>query len=628
MARYGSFYTNTEHDSYFYINWNTKSQDIATNKSVIEWSANVHCGHNFYSNAIRMSAFSINGIQVYGGGTYSNLDKNKENDGHLLAYGTLEIAHDADGTKKITVSSFTGWLYSNHNYYCIGGSEDLPTIPRGATIESAPDFTDLDNPTITYSNPAGNAVTALDACISFTGERDDIPYRWLWKTEDTYTFPLEDEEREILRANTPGTERDVIFYVRSKIGNTTFWSTLTRKLTIVESEATKPDVDISVTLNNSSLPGVFDGMYIQGKSKVDVWLSAIGKYSANINRFSANIDGKTYSFGVFGPQDGITYYTNTITSDAIQSAGRVDIIGYARDTRGFTGSIKESINVTEYSKPLVVPLGNENAIQCYRSDRYGKRVGNSTLLWIKAKRSYYSLEGKNTCALQWRMKPASDAWVDDDEWEDLIAETDDPMYEYNGLLPDVEFDLHEAYTVQIRAIDTIGEQDIKTFEVPTQDVALHLGRGGKNVAVGTYCDYSEDYTFYSGWKAIFDKEVIIGGAEINDFVVEEGTIDDWLFRKWNSGNLDCWGTFIENNVEIKTPWGILYESKGFQYKLPNNLFTETPLFHILLDGNGGCMLETYGLGSNTESPLFAAVRPNEGGIVELHVHIMARGKWK
>ena len=101
-------------------------------------------------------------------------------------------------------------------------------------------------------------------------------------------------------------------------------------------------------------------------------------------------------------------------------------------------------------------------------------------------------------------------------WYDLINKDTTDKDEYSALLPstnnpsDTYFEKDKSYTVQIRAKDDIGDYDIKTFDVPTEDVALHLGKGGKNVAIGTYCDYSEDYTFYSAWKAIFDKGFVDG----------------------------------------------------------------------------------------------------------------------
>jgi hypothetical protein len=263
---------------------------------------------------------------------------------------------------------------------------------------------------------------------------------------------------------------------------------------------------MSATLNNGSLPSSFDGMYIQGKSKVDVSISAEGKYNATIKSYSAVVDGKTYSSGKF-------------TSDVVLNSGDVKVIGYAKDSRGFTGSAENSINVQEYSKPLVVPIGSENAVFCYRSDGNGNRIGNSTSLWIKAKRAYHNLSQKNACALQWRYKPVGQPWNDDEHsWQDLIPKTNTLEDEYNALISGVEFQLKESYTVQIRAIDDIGKHDVKTFEIPTQDVALHLGKGGKNASIGTYCDYTEDYTFYSAWKAIFANGIVVGDKTLKEYI--------------------------------------------------------------------------------------------------------------
>lgn len=540
MATSGLVKTNETYDSHFWVKWSqVGDQDIANNRTQISWSCGLTSSHKFYSNAVKMSAFYINGTMVYGGGTYSNFTAEGE---QQIASGTLWISHDSDGTKTFSISSFTGWLYSNHNYSSSGDDFTLTAIPRQATITAAPNFTDLDNPTISYSNPAGNAVTSVEACISLTGALDDIAYRAISKTGSTYTFPLTDTERNVLRNATVNT-RTVYFYVRTYIGSVRYLSSVARTLTIAESQYTKPSVSMSVTLNNSSLPSAFSGLYIQGKSKVNVSLSATGKYNATISSYSASIDGKSYS----GSQ---------ITSDAIQNSGSRKIVGYAKDSRGFTGSTEQTISVVEYSKPLVIPVGSENSILCYRSDGNGKRVGNSTSVWVKAKRSYYSVSGKNKCALQWRRKLATAAWNDSQHtWSNLIASTATTTNEYNALIPSAVFDLKNAYTIQIRAIDDIGEYDIKTLEVPTQDVALHLGAGGKNVAIGTYCDTSDPYTFYSKWKAKFDSDVYIGGTKVSNHVVDEGTSSPWKYRKWNNGIVELWcsttTTYANSNVMTK-----------------------------------------------------------------------------
>jgi len=206
---------------------------------------------------------------------------------------------------------------------------------------------------------------------------------------------------------------------------------------------------------------------------------------------------------------------------------------------------------------LVIPLGSENAIACYRSDGNGKRTGSSTSVWIKAARNYHKVVSsgaqKNFCALQWRRKLSTEGWNDSVHlWNNLIAKNSVATDEYSGLLSGVVFDLQKSYTVQIRAVDDLGEHDLKTLEVPTRDVALHLGKGGKNVSIGSYCDYSEDYTFYSSWKAIFGNGVYIDGAKVGNHVVEEGTTGAWKYRKWKDGTAELWTiiTAVHHNGSI------------------------------------------------------------------------------
>ena len=495
MATSGQLTTNEEYNSYFWVKWaQSGDQDIPNNQTKIDWSCGVYCGYSFYSNAIKMSAVSINGTEVYKGGTYSNYYKGD----HTIASGQMWIKHDSDGKKTFKISSFTGWLYASHNYSSTGGSFALTQIPRKAEITSVSDFTDLDNPSFSYSNPGG---FPLDVWLEPNPVGDHLCIREdIQNSTGTYQWTLTDEEREELRNKSNGKPQYTIRVgLYTDIGGTIHSDYEDKTFTIKESDVTKPSLNMDVALNNSSLLSKFDGLCIQGKSKVDVKLSAEGKYGANITNLYAVIDGKTYNSVPF-------------TSDVIQNSGNV--VGYAKDSRGFTNSVSEPIEVIPYSKPLVVPLHDENAILCYRSDGNGKRIGNSSSVWIKAKRTFYSVSGKNQCALEWRKKLTTDGWNDSVHlWDNLIDKSVTSTDEYNAMLSGVEFDKKKSYTVQIRAIDDIGEYDIKTFEIPTEDVALHLGRGGKKVSVGTYCNDLEDYTFYSEWVGIFDKGLF--GSSLN-----------------------------------------------------------------------------------------------------------------
>ena len=508
MATSGKVVTNTTYDSYFWVKWEQiGSQDTVNNRTLIKWSCGVYCGHSFYSNAIKMSGFYINGSLVYSGGTYSNYSPGD----HEIASGTLYISHNTDGTKTFNISSFTGWLYSSHNYSAEATSHTLTTIPRGATITEASDFNDTDNPIIKISNPGG---FRMDVWLEPNPVGDHLCVRTNIATDNTgkFTWTLTDTERDALRNKCAGKSCTIRLGLYTYIGNTTYTSYVDKTYTMTENSATKPGVTIGIAPSNGSLPSAFSELYVQGKSRVGVRLTLTEKYGAGIISCSCTVDGKA------------TNNARTFTSDVIQSSGSVKITASAKDARGFSGSAERTINVVEYSKPKVEPLSGQNAVLCYRSDANGKMDGNSTSVRIKAQRSYSSVSGNNYCSLQYRCKLSTEAWSSSKHpWIDLISRTSTGN-QFNALLSGEEFDLMQSYTIQIRAVDDIGEQDIKTFEVPTKDVALHLGEGGKKVAIGSYCG-PDDYTFYCAWKARFSDDIIINGMTLKDYiksVINEG----------------------------------------------------------------------------------------------------------
>ena len=489
----------------------------------ITWSAKPNTAGNYSDVTVTLSYSRTNSgyttsgrfsgsITIDGTKTVDNLDANEaqikitQNSNTFAMRATKRVYHNAAGDKKITISATGSLSSSSLTATYISNEVTLDTIQRRATLTIAPNFDDDDYPVITYSNPAGNAVTKLMACISLTGAKDDVKYRDIEKTGTSYKFKLSDAERKLLRESTDitKTSRKVRFYVRTTFGSTHYYSNKEVDFTINETSTTKPTVELNVALNNDSLPDKFDNMYIQNKSRLDVTFSAEGKFKATISDFHAIVDGKKYTRSPF-------------TSDVIKASGNVVV--NATDSRGFANSASKPITVIEYSKPLVVPLSSENAILCYRSDENGVKVGNSTSVWIKAKRTYYSVEGKNQCTLEWRSKEPSEEWDDlEHQWSALIPKTDTSTNEYNALLSSVVFDLKKSYNIQIIAIDDIGEYDVKNFDIPTEDVALHLGKGGKNVSIGSYCDCSKEYTFHSEWDTYFDKDVYVKDQKLEDFI--------------------------------------------------------------------------------------------------------------
>ena len=118
-------------DSYFWVQWSQNSQNIEDNSTIINWSCGFHPGHKYYLNAIKMSSVVINGVEVYSGGTYSNITDYQD---RTFASAVLKIAHTPDGSKSFTISGFSGWIYNSGTTYASSQTFTLPTIPRASSV--------------------------------------------------------------------------------------------------------------------------------------------------------------------------------------------------------------------------------------------------------------------------------------------------------------------------------------------------------------------------------------------------------------------------------------------------------------------------------------------------------------
>lgn len=83
-----------------------------------------------------------------------------------------------------------------------------------------------------------------------------------------------------------------------------------------------------------------------------------------------------------------------------------------------------------------------------------------------------------------------------------------------------------------------------------------------------------NYVFINGWYALAEGSAPIIVA---DYIVEQGTSGDWIYRKWNSGIAECWckitGTW---SVNFTSQASGVYSATGWnanQRSLPSGLFT-------------------------------------------------------
>lgn len=414
MVSSGSFSTkgwySSTYGDYVYLEfaWSVQSTSIANNSTTIYWELRGKRTTNHYTKAGGFKVV-IDGSTEYSQSTDYRIELRN---GTIVAYGTYTFTHDGAGKR-----TFSAYAEGGINTYAVNstgsGSWELPTIPRQATLTSAPDFTDEQNPTITYSNPAGSAVTELKACISFDGSKDDIAYRDIPVGGSTYTFNLTDAERAVLRnATATSNSRAVIFYVRTKIGGTDFYSTITKTLSIVNANPTYSASSVTYADINATVVGITGNNQhiVQNKSNLNVTIGgAAGNKGAWITQYSVSVNGVSKTASASG----------SFAFGAVNASQNTNIQVVVKDSRGNTTTVSKTVTVLPYSSPVV--NASLSRLNNYEDETY-----------LTPKVSISSVNNKNSLAVWYNVKVYGGSYGNDIKIENnkTVTTTCDKNYSY------------------------------------------------------------------------------------------------------------------------------------------------------------------------------------------------------
>ena len=428
----------------FLVNWSSYSNGIDANSSTVHVA--VYAQKSSLSTSNTWGTVNTNVSLTDGGALSENgLALNvAPGSSQLIFAKNFTVPHNADGKKSITISVNVGGdvVWGNGSAYVA-----LDTIPRYASITAAPNFNDEENPTINYSNPAGNAITSLQACISLTGNVDDIKYRDIPKTGSSYTFVLTDEEREILRnATLTSNTREVIFLVASTIGGNTSRSHLRKTLTIVNAmpELTVSAKDVGAA---SKLLTGDENKIIKGFNYVLSSMSSKLKKGATIKSQTitngsqslvGEVGGTASMEGGFNNTESATFIFGLTDSrgNTVNKYLTLDMIDY----------VKLTCNLT-VEKPTVDGVLKFNVSGNYFNDTFGAQY--------------------NYLALEYRTKKEGEDWSG---WTLIDSEytLQDNKYSVDGTITGLDY--RKAYTIQVRAQDRINlipsaEKTVKALPV-------------------------------------------------------------------------------------------------------------------------------------------------------------------
>ena len=385
-------------------NFSTTNQYIKYRIIVTENSYSV--ANNTSNVTVKVQVWRTNsGYETYGTGTcYVTIDGTKYSQSittsQKFTYNsytevfskTLTINHNANGTKALYVSSYID--HSRFDSNAQGFTVNLTNIPRYATITSAPNFTDEQNPTITYQNSAGSQVSSLQACISLTGSTDDIPYREISKTGTSYTFNLTQAEKTKLLNATAGKSRTVYFYIKTVLSGNTFYSNYGVKFTVVNGN---PIItSISYQDINSAITSITGNnqLIVRNKSTLQITLNGLEAVKcATLESAVVNINGITQSFSGIS---GASMSSVSLNFGILNVSSNITATITLTDSRGFTSTYTKEITVLNYENP-------------YSQITLARKNNFYTATDLTVNCTYSTLNGTNNITIQWQAKKVSDS---------------------------------------------------------------------------------------------------------------------------------------------------------------------------------------------------------------------------
>lgn len=346
MALSGNFntnkYTTSSHGTIgLNLSW-TATQSIVNNTTKISWTlkSNGTMSSGYYVQAGPVTV-TINGTKVLN--TTSRFSM--KGDGAYKKTGTITVSHAADGSKSVSMSVKAAIYSASVN--CTGSKTySLNKINRYALLENAPSFTDEEDPTITFTNPAGtDLVTDLKVRLTWAAGSEATSYFSIPSSSwggGSYTMDLS-SWRNALRASTPNSNSmEVTYDLMSTLNGTQYNSTKVATMNIVNANPTVGALSFEDT--NATIVGITGSnqVIVQKQSTLQIHSdTSTANKGATIASEVLTFNGSDYT------PDG----SGNVTFTKPNIAGTYSAVLKITDSRGNSASRTLSIPIHSWSQP-------------------------------------------------------------------------------------------------------------------------------------------------------------------------------------------------------------------------------------------------------------------------------------
>jgi hypothetical protein len=253
---------------------------------------------------------------------------------------------------------------------------------------------------------------------------------------------------------------------------------------------------------------LYQSQYVQGKSKVEVTISASGTYGSTIKSRSTTVKSGTNLIS--------SSSSSSFTSGILNYSGTITIATTVTDSRGRITTVTSTITVIEYQKPQVEYFFS------YRTSGGDEEDPNGSFIRLYGRAVIAPIENTNTKLVKLQYRVAGETL-----WEDATEST---SYYSVYLTKTVAADPNLSYETRMYVEDYDSLSELRR-EVGTAFVLMDFNASGKGLAIGKV---SEVDAFEVAIPAFFDG--------IQGYIVEAGTNINGTYVKFGDGTMICYMT--------------------------------------------------------------------------------------
>lgn len=556
MALSGTITTNKYSKRYYTLSW-TATQNVASNKSTIKWTITAKGGSGWYAE--RTVKAVINGKTVY-----SKTDRVERDPDEVVATGTLDIAHNTDGTKSFSASLQVAVYYSDVNCTA-SGSFTLNTIPRASKISATSAYVG-NNSTITISK----YVSSYTSTLTYTfGSLSGTIATKTAATSVAFPIPTTFYAQMPNATSKTGTITCTTYNGSTSVGTSTCSFTVNTKA----SDCHPVFNPIAYDTNEKTVNLTGNEQIIIPNYSIVYFDSGVeARNSATIKSSSIWCGKTSYTgdIGTFNPAEENRFYFT------------------ATDSRGYinTGFLTTNQTVNYVEPTIAIETKDINVDGSFTLDIKGNcfngsfgEVANKVTVWYRLRES-------------------------NDNTAEFISIT--PTFNNNSYTFSVGFtglDYHLTYIVEAYISDSLtytdtvsttvsflpvfdwGEDDFNINATLSMNdrVVLRENTEANNVVLssngGNIYFRPNGTDVQEGEMRLYSNGTLsINGSNMVDYVVAQGTSGNWSYRKWYSGKCEAWLNGYQSSQAmtysnfVKDSASVIYRWIG-RIALPSGLFT-------------------------------------------------------